>query len=124
MELIQELEVWYIIPAIRKELAKAMLNTGLKQVEIAKKLGLTKAAVNQYFSDKRGSGVKFNSDIKEKIKIAANNINNEFDSVRYIQSLINLTREEKVACQVHKKMNKEFQGCNVCFEQPLIQIRT
>jgi len=95
MELIQELEVWYVIPAIRKELALAMHNSGLKQVEIAKRLGLTKAAINQYLSEKRGTEIKFNSKIKASITNSASRIKNGFDSVREIQYLLNISREEK-----------------------------
>ena len=38
MKLPQEIDVWYIIPAIRREFAKGLLKKGLKQREIAKKL--------------------------------------------------------------------------------------
>lgn len=121
MELLQELEVWYLIPAIRREIALAMKSNNLKQVEIAKRLGVTKAAVNQYLSGKRGSGVKLNSSIKEKINHIAANINNELDSVKYIQYLLNVSRKEKIICQIHKNFDKNFDNCNVCFELPEIK---
>ncbi|MBI2148883.1 hypothetical protein HYU23_04335 [Candidatus Woesearchaeota archaeon] len=124
MELIQELEVWYVIPAIRKEITIAMQSNGLKQVEIAKRLGLTKAAVNQYLSNKRGNELKFNNKIKQQIMESTKRINNEFDSVREIQYLINIAREEKIACQVHRNLDNSFKSCNICFEQPLIQLRS
>lgn len=123
MELIQEIEVWYIVPAIRKELALAMSNNGLKQVEIAKRLGITKAAVNQYLSGKRGNEIKLRESMKNEIKIAAQNINDSGDSVRNIQNLLNLTRKNKIACQIHGNLDKNFIECNLCFEQPLIKIR-
>ena len=44
----QEIEVWYIIPAVRRELAKSMVKIGLKQKQIAVTLGITEAAVSQY----------------------------------------------------------------------------
>jgi len=119
MELMQELEVWYVIPSIRKELALAMINQGLKQVEIAKKLGLTTPAVNQYLSKKRGNEIKFNNKIKEDISNSAKRINSEIDAVREIQYLIGLTRKEKIVCQLHKNNMK---NCNACFEQPLIKL--
>ncbi|MBS3152291.1 winged helix-turn-helix transcriptional regulator [Candidatus Woesearchaeota archaeon] len=122
MELIQELEVWYVIPAIRKELALAMHNSGLKQVEIAKRLGLTKAAINQYLSEKRGTEIKFNSKIKASITNSASRIKNGFDSVREIQYLLNISREEKIACQFHKNLDNSFKGCNACYEPPLMNI--
>ena len=124
MELPQELEVWYVIPSLRKGLTLAMKNDGLKQVEIAKKLGLTKAAVTQYLNNKRGSEIKFNDKIKNEVSESAKRINSKFDALREIQYLLDITRQEKVVCQIHRNMEKGFEGCNVCFEQPLIQIRS
>lgn len=121
MELLQELEVWYVIPAIRREIALAMKSNNLKQVEIARRLGVTKAAVSQYLSGKRGSEVKLDSSIKEKINHIAANINNELDSVRYIQYLLNVSRNEKIICQIHRNFDKNLNKCNVCFELPEIK---
>jgi|SRR3989338_7312881 len=128
MELIQELEVWYVIPSIRREITIAMNSSGLKQTEIAKRLGVTKAAVNQYLSGKRGNEIKLTKTLKENINQAAGSINNELDSIRYIQYLLNLSRKEKIVCNIHRTLKKELNGCNACFELPeikqnLIQIR-
>ncbi len=122
MELPQELEVWYVIPTIRKELALAMKNKGLKQVEIAHRLGVTKSAITQYLNDKRGSELKFNNNIKEEIGKSALKINSQLDALREIQYLIGFTRQEKVICQIHRNLEKGFGSCNVCFEQSLIKI--
>lgn len=46
--------VWNILPCLRKKLAEALLRKGLKQKEIAEKLGVSSAAVSQYLSNKRG----------------------------------------------------------------------
>jgi len=122
MQLPQELEVWYVIPAIRKELASIMKNNGLKQVEIAKNLGVTKAAITQYLNNKRGSEIKFNEKIKQEVRNSAKRINDQIDALREVQYLINITREEKVVCQIHKDLEKGFDDCNVCFEQPLVHV--
>ncbi len=122
MELLQELEVWYIIPAIRKELASAMKNNGLKQVEIAERLGLTKAAITQYLNDKRGNEIKFKDNVKQEIAKSASKINTKLDTIREIQRLLDIARQEKLVCQVHRDKESGFNECNVCFEQPLVQI--
>ncbi len=122
METIQELEVWYIIPSIRKELSLALKNKGLKQVEIAERLGITKAAVNQYISKKRGNEIKLNNKIIEEIKLSAEKIKNKIDAIREIQNLINIARKERIVCEIHKKINKDFNECNVCFEPELIKV--
>lgn len=50
-----EYVVWNLLPAIRSEIARSMINDfGLNQKETAAKLGITPAAVCLYLSDKRG----------------------------------------------------------------------
>jgi predicted transcriptional regulator len=122
MDLLQELEVWYVIPAIRKELALAMKNSGMKQVEIAKRLDLTKSAITQYLNKSRGNEIKFNEDIKSQISDSAKRIENAQDTIREIQHLISITRDQKVACQLHKIMDKNYDSCGICFDQPLVKI--
>ncbi len=47
--------VWEELPVLRKELVRSMIdNFGLSQKAASEKLGLTSAAVSQYFSGKRG----------------------------------------------------------------------
>jgi hypothetical protein len=44
----QEIEVWYIIPAIRKELAKRLVqHHEVAQKDVAELLGVTEAAISQ-----------------------------------------------------------------------------
>ena len=64
----QEVEVWYVLPAIRRELAKVMKTKTVQradedgdkkehkitQKEIAKMLGVTEPAITQYLLRKRG----------------------------------------------------------------------
>ena len=53
----QEIEVRDIIPAIRREYAKAFVSIGFSQRKTAKILNLTEAAVSNYIHDRRGSSV-------------------------------------------------------------------
>ena len=49
---------WHIIPIIRRELTLCLVEVfSLSNVEVAKKLGLTPAAICQYLHGKRGNGV-------------------------------------------------------------------
>ena len=48
----QEVEVLYILPAIRRELAKEMKKQGLEQKKIAGLLFVTEAAVSQEYAGK------------------------------------------------------------------------
>ena len=67
----QEIEVWYIIPSIRRELAKSLKGKGLSQKEIALTLGITEPAVSQYLHDKRASGVEFDDKLLELVNKSA-----------------------------------------------------
>ncbi|MEM7822585.1 MAG: helix-turn-helix domain-containing protein [Candidatus Aenigmatarchaeota archaeon] len=52
MSVLCEVMVRQIIPAVRVKVAKQLYTKGLKQEEIAKKLGLTQAAISKYLSGK------------------------------------------------------------------------
>ena len=49
-----ELEYWFILPALRRLVAKTLKDGGLKQKEVAKILGITEAGVSQYLKGSRG----------------------------------------------------------------------
>jgi len=55
METPCEIIVWNVVPAIKKEFAKNLIeNHGLTQRQVADKLGTTEAAISRYVSGKRG----------------------------------------------------------------------
>lgn len=114
LKLPQEIEVWYIIPAIRRELAKAFQKKGMKQREIARTLDITDAAVSQYFSSKRGTEVKFNQMIKKDLKQAAERIIKGGDTLVEIQRICKSCRNDKICCYVHKHHGAP-KNCKVCF---------
>lgn len=84
-----EYMMWNGLPVIRKEIAKSMINDfGLTQKEAAERLGITPAAVCQYFSKKRGKiDIKDKTVLKE-IKVSANVIINDGDGDDHIVSEI------------------------------------
>ncbi len=50
-----ELSVWYILPLIRGEVARRLVEGhGMTQAKAARRLSITDAAVSQYISGKRG----------------------------------------------------------------------
>jgi len=62
-----EIVVWYVIPAIRSELAKELLNLGMKQKDVSELMDITQPAVSQYITDKRGSGIKLDDNVRAMI---------------------------------------------------------
>ena len=65
----QEIEVWYILPAIRRELVVVLKEKGISQKKIAEMVGIVQSAVSQYLAGKRGGEVVFPKDVKDFIRI-------------------------------------------------------
>ncbi len=117
MNLPQEIEVWYIIPTIRKELAKALLEEGLNQKEIARKLCITEAAVSQYIKNKRGKDVKFTPAVMNQIKISSKKISEskaKSVSMKEIQRICKYLKRRDHMCKIHKSLNDGLKGCRAC----------
>ena len=70
-----EIIVWSVVPIIRKEFAKKLIeNHDLTQRAVANKLGITEAAVSRYVSGKRGALEITDDEISEEIKESAKRI--------------------------------------------------
>lgn len=70
-----EIIVWNVVPIIRKEFAKQLVDKhGLNQRETADKLGITEAAVSRYISGKRGALEITNDKILSEIKTSTSRI--------------------------------------------------
>jgi predicted transcriptional regulator len=58
-----------VLPSIRAELARVMMSEhGCTQQKVAEVLGLSRAAVSQYVSEKRGAEVGFSEETQEEIR--------------------------------------------------------
>jgi predicted transcriptional regulator len=111
----QEVEVWYIIPAIRKEMAKIFTEKySLSYEKAGDLLGISKAAVSQYLSNKRANKVKLNTETKKEVEKAAKiMLENKKMAVSEIQRVMKFMRENKSSCDVCKKYNKDvLDYCN------------
>jgi len=121
----QEIEVWYIIPAIRRELAKSMVELGLAQKQIADKMGITEAAVSQYISNKRAKEVAFSNAVLDEIKSSTKKI--IYDEKLLVPEMVRLTKltgVKQVMCDIHKKQDVNLpDGCDVCFGEDMTKIK-
>ena len=127
----QEVEVWYVLPAIRRELAKIMktkvvtrtnedgekVDHKVTQKEIARMLGVTEPAITQYKLKKskrsRGDQVSIPDKILAKIEKAADVIIEAYERsgdkevyeimTREINHLIEILRDSGVICDVHRE---------------------
>lgn len=112
----QEIEVWYIIPTIRRELSRLLTKryklTFEKTGEI---LGISKAAVSQYLGNKRAGKIKFTPEIKKEIEKSAKLISeNKNLAVKEIMKILKIMKVKGCACGVCKKFNKGILGQCSC----------
>lgn len=115
----QELEVWYLIPALRRELAKILISDfGMSQKKASQTLGITESAISQYLKSKRGSELKFSKEEIEKIRESAYSIvENRSDVHEEIYKLSVKFRASNVLCNFHKKGDKTIhKNCGLCLD--------
>ena len=115
MKLPQEIELWYIIPAIRREFSRHLAESGMKQKEIASLLGVTEAAVSHYIKSKRAAMVDFTDSIMKEIKRSAERIKSGSSTQEEIYRITMLCRKEKVTCSIHKSVEQVPEHCSVCY---------
>lgn len=109
-----EIIVTKVLPVLRKELAKALVEAGMSQREVSKKLGLTEAAVSQYLKKKRGKeNIKIKNVVKRKTEELIKEKRNL--SIRDICDLCFALRSSGILCRIHKKYEKDLVRCNLCF---------
>ena len=114
----QELEVWYIIPAVRKEISKVLTKDyDMNMEDVGNILGVSKAAISQYLSGKRATKIKLPEKIKQEIKKSARVIfKNKNLAVKEMQRVLRLIRDSKCSCTLCKKYNKGILG--ICKMKP------
>ena len=113
----QEVEVWYILPAIRSELVIALKEKGHSQKEIAKLLNVTEPAVSQYAKEKRAQKIKFNAEVKKMIKEAAGKIKDSKTAYRQIQEISNFIKRSKALCEIHMQLEDNLDKCDICYKR-------
>jgi len=113
----QEIEVWDILPAIRKSFAEIFVKEfKLTQKETAKLLNLTSPAVSQYLKKKRASSVLFSDSILKEIRISAKRIfNNPNSLLKEMKRICNLLEVKKIICNIHRSTNSSIPcNCDIC----------
>ena len=101
----QEIEVYYILPTIRKYLAFSLKEQGMPQKNIADLLLIRESTVSHYINKKRGNFIQFNTLILNEIKKSASKIKNKLDFITETQHLLKLIRETRTLCEIHKKLS-------------------
>ncbi len=109
----QEVEVWYVLPAIRKGLVEELLKKGTKKSKISKMLNITKASISHYTKNNRGNDLSL-SRMKIDIKRGAKKILEGECPTKVIQSLLIISLKKGVTCQIHKRIDNIKEECNIC----------
>jgi len=115
-----EIMIWEFLPALRRELVKALLKDGVPRKEIASMLGITDSAISQYLKKKRGMHFRFDAAVTQRIQQIARNLRNtpaKNRSARLIAEICKfclMLKRKKVLCPLCLKQNPELnKNCNV-----------
>lgn len=111
----QEIEVWYILPAIRKELVHALKERKISQKEIAKLLNVTEPAISQYMKTKRAKNIELNQEVKTFIQKSALRITDGKSAFQQIQRISNFIKHSKALCEIHMQLENNLSSCDICF---------
>jgi len=113
----QEIEVWNILPAIRKAFAEIFVKDfKLSQKDTAKLLRLTEPAISQYLKKKRAKNILLDDTIMREIKISAQKILNGSSLLfRELKRICDLQQVRKIVCKIHKESNENIPyDCDIC----------
>ncbi len=108
----QEIEVFYIIPALRRQLAIEMKKNGLKQKRIAELLLIEDATVSQYISKKRGNKILFDEVVLKEIGKSASIIKDKLSLLQEMQRLLRVIKETRDICKIHKQISNIPHECS------------
>ncbi|MFW9798962.1 MAG: transcriptional regulator [Candidatus Thorarchaeota archaeon] len=112
-----------ILPALRSLIAKELTEQlAFSQVEAARKMGTTQAAISQYLSRKRGNQLTDTLEEIPEVKSAVHNVAADLaveeslivDSIEAICDLCRVLRNDSVVCALHRNTTELPQGCQAC----------
>ena len=114
-----------LLPTIRARLAQVLLDEyGMRQVEVAKHLGITQAAVSHYKTASRGLDadlVRLFPEIDTEVRTLAARIADgmpQTEQVQAFSTLIDSLMNTQRFCAYHKKLAAIDPACSICFPTP------
>ncbi|MCQ6962545.1 transcriptional regulator [Methanolobus chelungpuianus] len=112
-----EIMVQKVLPAIRAEIARTIISEhGRTQQEAAEVLGLSRAAVSQYLSEKRGAEVYLSEDAQREIRKFASQLLEGLDLKEQIIGMCNICKYIQISGWLNK--NEPDAGyCVLCGDQ-------
>ncbi|OKY77333.1 MAG: putative transcriptional regulator [Candidatus Methanohalarchaeum thermophilum] len=115
-----EIIVKHILPSVRAQLSKELVDLGMSQQKTAELLDLTPAAVSQYVSEKRGYEIEFNDTIKKEIRKKAKEIIQEDKKqpLNKICKICDILKDENIIKQINQQY-EDPERCSFCRFQDL-----
>ena len=114
-----EVVVWYLLPSIRKGVAKELVQVhGFSQSRVARTFGVTDAAVSQYLRNKRGEyDVVVNSPgfpmVQEEMAAAASRIANGGDFAEEICKICMVAKSVGIVAKIYEiELGTEYPNCD------------
>ncbi len=98
----QEIEVFYTLPAIRREMAISMKASGRKQKDIAKLLCVEESTISQYLKDKRAAKIRLEERFRKDVAKSAERIASQADFIKEAQRLLAIMRK-RTFCSEFKR---------------------
>jgi predicted transcriptional regulator len=103
-----ELIVWYVLPSLRRELARELVDKHkLTQAEVARRFGVTDAAISQYLKSKRGTNKELESsgkyeEFKAEVEKAAQRIMDGSDIVTETCRICEMVKKSGMLVKVYE----------------------
>ena len=118
----QEIEVWYVIPAIRRELSSLLTRKyGLSYNKAGEVLGVSKAAISQYNKNKRASKVTLHDKVIKEIERTAKIMaRDKSKTVQEILKVLKFMRDKKLSfefCKGGRHNHEDCQEVMVAYEK-------
>jgi len=113
----QEIEVWYILPLIRKKVALKLVDSGLSQKKVAQMMSITEAAVSQYKKKKRAKEDFFDKEMEKELEKSVKNIIKDNNCLAdEIIRLNNLSKTKGIVCKIYRDVCalKDSNKCCYC----------
>lgn len=117
-----ELAARYIVPSVRRHLARELVRRGMARSDAARILGLSRSAITRYMKSERGAGVRFTkfNDVTQMIeKLVIKIMEKEVDEGQIheeVAEIIAYILSRKYFCTYHKKLDPKIDvsRCRLC----------
>lgn len=111
----QELEVWYVLPAIRKKLALALINEGMSQKEVAELMHTSEATISHYKKDKRAKENIIGNDLDVELKKSVTKIMRQNNLLfSEIVRLNDYLKDKGIICKIYKRKKEIIEQLPCC----------